>query len=62
MGIIAAMHALLRDKDGGGFPSDAKIIAQLVERFSAVEGVSERNLQKVFPDATRAAGDLMRDK
>ena len=62
LGIIAAMRALLRDKDGGGFPSDAKIIDQLVERFSAVEGVSERNLQKVFPDATRAAGDLMRDK
>lgn len=62
LGIIAAMRALLRHKDGGGFPSEAKIIEQLVERFGSVDGVSKRNLEKVFPDATRAAGDLMGEK
>lgn len=62
LGIIAAMRALLRDKDGGGFPSEAKIIEQLVERFGTVDGVSKRNLEKVFPDATRAAGDAIPPK
>lgn len=62
LGIIAAMRALLRDKDGGGFPSEAKIIELLVDRFGSVDGVSKRNLEKVFPDATRVAGDLKQDK
>ena len=59
LGIIAAMRALLQDKDGGAFPSDAKVIDQLVQRFKAVDGVSERNLQIVFRDATIATRDLI---
>lgn len=62
LGIIAAMRALLRSEDGGGFPSEAKIIDQLVERYRAVNGVSKRNLESVFADATRAIDDLTSPK
>lgn len=62
LGIIAAMRALLRDKDGGGFPSDAKIIELLVDRHRTVGGISKRNLESVFADATRTAGDLLPPK
>src|SRR6185437_13392389 len=62
LGIIAAMRALLRDKDGGAFPSEAKIIDQLVDRYKTVDGVSKRKLEDVFADATRTAGDLTRPK
>lgn len=55
--IIAAMLALLRDQDGGGFPSDAKVIEVLVEKYGAADGVSKRNLEAVFPAAKRIAGD-----
>jgi hypothetical protein len=62
LGIIAAMRALLRDKDGGGFPSEAKIIEQLVSRFNTIDGVSKRNLESVFASATRAAGEISPSK
>ena len=62
LGIIAAMRALLRDKDGGGFPSEAKIIDQLVSRFGNADGVSKRNLESVFADATRTARDAIPPK
>lgn len=52
LGIIAAMRALLMDKDGGGFPSQAKVIELLEERYS-YDGVSKRNLEAVFADAAR---------
>lgn len=55
--IIAAMLALLRDRDGGKFPSDAKVIDLLVEKYGAADGISKRNLEKVFPAAKQAAGD-----
>lgn len=55
--IIAAMLALLRDQDGRGFPSDAKVIDVLVEKYGAADGVSKRNLEAVFPAAKRIAGD-----
>lgn len=58
LGIIAAMRALLREKDGGGFPSEAKLIDQLVLRFGTTNGVSKRNLETVFAAATRASDDL----
>lgn len=59
LGIIAAMRALLRDKDGGGFPSEAKIIDQLTARYKAVSGISKRNLETVFRDATRIMDDAI---
>jgi hypothetical protein len=55
--IIAAMLMLLRDQDGGRFPSDAKVIEMLVEKYGAAEGISKRNLEAVFPAAKRVAGD-----
>ena len=62
LGIISAMRALLRDKEGGNFPSDAKIIDQLVDRYKVLDGVSKRNLEGVFADATRANGDVRATK
>jgi len=53
LGIIAAMRALLLDKDGGGFPSQAKVIELLEERYR-FPGVSKRNLEAVFADVARA--------
>lgn len=58
LSIIAAMRALLRDEDGGGFPSEAKIIDQLVTLFPNIDGVSKRKLESVFAGATRTTGDL----
>jgi hypothetical protein len=55
--IIAAMLMLLRDQDGGRFPSDSKIIEMLVEKYGAADGISKRNLEAVFPAAKRVAGD-----
>lgn len=60
--IIAAMLALLRDGDGGRFPSDAKVIDVLVDRYGAADGVSKRNLESVFAVAKRAAGDDLKPK
>ena len=56
------MLDLLLAKDGGAFPSQAKVIDQLVERYGAAEGVSKRTLEKVFPEATRVAGNSLRPK
>ncbi len=53
--IIAAMLALLRHEDGGHFPSDAKVIELLVERFGQSGGLSRRNLEAVFAQAKRVA-------
>lgn len=64
LGIIAALRALLRSRDGGGFPSDAKIIDFVVQHFRT-EGVSKRNLEKVFADAsgtTKFAQDATKDR
>lgn len=60
--IIAAMLALLRDRDGGRFPSDATVIDVLVGKYGAADGVSKRNLESVFPAAKRAAGDDLKPK
>ncbi len=54
--IVAAMLALLQANDGGGFPSQAKVIDLLTDRFGAAEGISKRNLEKVFAEAARVAG------
>lgn len=62
LGIIEAMRALLRSKDGGGFPSDAKIIDQLVERHKGIAGVTKRTLEGFFADAKREVGDLLPPK
>ncbi|RDS79157.1 hypothetical protein DWU98_19325 [Dyella monticola] len=56
LGIIAAMRNLLMDRDGGGFPSQAKVIAELESRYGDVEGISKRNLEKVFAEAGRLLG------
>lgn len=53
LGVISAMRALLRHKDGAGFPSDAKIIDQLTGRYGTMYGVSKRNLEAVFGKAAR---------
>lgn len=53
LSIVAAMRKLLRSQDGGKFPSDAKIIELLVERHGQAEGVSKRNLEKLFAEASR---------
>lgn len=60
--IIAAMRSLLMTKDGGNFPSDAKIIDLLVERYNQAEGVSKRNLEKVFARASQVAGPDLKPK
>ena len=60
--IVAAMLALLRDKDGARFPSDAKVIEQLVGKYGAADGISESNLEKVFPAAKQVAGDDLKPK
>jgi hypothetical protein len=56
LGIIAAMRSMLMDEDCGGFPSQAKVIAELENRYGDIEGVSKRNLEKVFADAARLLG------
>ena len=60
--IVAAMLALLRDKDGARFPSDAKVIEQLVGKYGAADGISKSNLEKVFPAAKQVAGDDLKPK
>lgn len=55
--IIGAMLALLRNPDGGGFPSDAKVIDVLVEKYGTADGISKRNLEAVFAAVKRIAGD-----
>jgi hypothetical protein len=60
--IVAAMLALLRDKDGARFPSDAKVIEQLVGKYGAADGISKSNLEKVFPAAKQMAGDDLKPK
>lgn len=60
--IIAAMLALLQSEDGGDFPSTAKVIDQLVQRYGAAEGVSKRNLEKVYAEAKRVVGIDLRPK
>lgn len=63
LSITAAMLALLRiprNEGGGGFPSEAKLIQVLVDKFGAVEGVSKRKLEEVFAAAKRQAGDLQK--
>ena len=60
--IIAAMLALLRDKDGARFPSDAKVIDVLVEKYGEADGISKRNLETVFAAAKRSAGDNLEPK
>lgn len=52
--IVAALRQLLMDKDGGGFPSQARIIDLLSERHQGEEGFSKRNLETVFAQASRA--------
>jgi hypothetical protein len=58
LGIISGLRALLRHKEFGGLPSDAKIIDQLIERYKHVDGISKRKLEDVFADATRTVGSL----
>lgn len=55
MGIISAMLELLLDKDGGGFPSQARIIEALEVRYGSRDGISKRNLEKVFAQAARTS-------
>ena len=62
MRIIAAMRELLMAGDGGNFPSDAKVIDQLVQRYGQAEGISKRNLESVFAAAKRIAGSSLRPK
>ena len=58
LSIIAAMRALLMDEEGGNFPSQAKVIDELVRRYGRADGISKRNLETVFVAATRSAGEL----
>lgn len=53
--LIAAMLSMLRDKDFGCLPSDAKVIDLLVARYGEWEGISARTLQSVFAQARRQA-------
>lgn len=62
MGIIAAMRALLVERDGGNFPSQAKVIDELERRYCQIDGISKRNLEKVFADATRTVGSELKSK
>lgn len=57
--IIGALLGLLlpsqsQDRDKAVFPSKAKLIEALVSQYKGYSGISESNLQRVFPDAERS--------
>jgi hypothetical protein len=56
LGIIAAMRALLMDKEGGNFLNPTKVIGALEERYSSFDGVSKRNLETVFSAIEKTFG------
>ena len=60
--IITAMRLLLRSKDGGNFPSDAKIIDRLLTLYGAAEGISKSNLEEVFATASVEVGNSLKPK
>ncbi len=55
LGVVGAMLALLRSEDGGKFPSQASVIDALLTMGPERQGLSQRNLEKIFAEAKRIA-------